>query len=283
MDEMLFRETYLLWLGFKENVIYNNRFLVNHEVLDLVKSRCEEKNQVLSKDTVIYRARIYDGDKAFIGYIDSSSYIHPLIKEDLERRKTTNYWGYNEKDSFLPPKDRVKGGRANPEYISYLYAADNEYTAMVEVRPYLDSYISIAAIKILDDIKLADFSNYSYIIKDNKPFENAQAADYLIYHIMRDFQKPNNNDMMQYIPTQYISEYIKSLGFEGIKFRSSLDIMGCNFAIFATEKCEPVNSKLYQLSDIYLKGKSVVPKKKDLSPLWLEFLESLLQKGDKKK
>ena len=38
------------------------------------------------------------------------------------------------------------------------------------------------------------------------------------------YSKPiaNDDDVLDYIPTQFIAEYVKNLGYDGIAFRSSL-------------------------------------------------------------
>src|SRR5258706_9457584 len=48
------------------------------------------------------------------------------------------------KEMGAPPDLKARGGRANPNGISYLYAADEEATAIAEVRPYLGAKVSVA-------------------------------------------------------------------------------------------------------------------------------------------
>ncbi|MDD4590670.1 MAG: RES family NAD+ phosphorylase [Parabacteroides sp.] len=64
---------------------------------------------------------------------------------------------------------------------------------------------------------------------------------------------------ISYIPTQYIAEYIKKLGFQAIKFNSSLDSSGRNVTIFTPEKCEAVSSNLYSIEDICFDTKCIAP------------------------
>ena len=174
-------------------------------------------------------------------------------KRGLEERTQSGFWGYDENDSFIPQNvDLIKDGRANPAKIRYLYAADNPNTALAEVRPLIESYISIAEIEVLTELKIADLSYdiYSKASKDD---------EMLIYLIMEDFSKPNNNDFFDYIPTQYISEHIKSLGYDGLKYNSSLYKRGRNYVIFNHHKCKAISSKLYQLDDICYDAKCVGP------------------------
>jgi len=54
------------------------------------------------------------------------------------------------------------------------------------------------------------------------------------------------------IITQYLSEFIKSLGFDGVEFQSSMYPMGYNLAIFNPEKFECRTSSVYEIENITL-------------------------------
>jgi hypothetical protein len=83
---------------------------------------------------------------------------HPIMSRELSK-----FWGYNEKESFVPSDNNiVKDGRVNPAFIKYLYTAEDPYTALVEVRPYLGSKVSVAEIRVNETLTIADFS-YSSI------------------------------------------------------------------------------------------------------------------------
>lgn len=61
-----------------------------------------------------------------------------------------------------------------------------------------------------------------------------------------------------YIPTQIIAEYIKSLGYEGIRFKSSLHNGGVNLTIFNYEKCEAISSQDFRLENIKLTARAAI-------------------------
>ena len=52
----------------------------------------------------------------------------------LEKYSKISFWGYDEKGSDAPPKGTASPGRINPDGISYLYAANDIQTAVLEVR-----------------------------------------------------------------------------------------------------------------------------------------------------
>lgn len=276
VDNEEFKKAYEMWNSFKDEVLHKNRFFVKHEVLDFLRLFAEKNRKNIEKDKTLYRARLYSVHP-FLDLFNKSLYgdgqLTPSQKE--------GFWGYNESDSFIPPNnDQVNDGRANPAYIKYLYTAEDPYTALVEVRPYLKSKVSIAEINVNETLNVADFSYASFPNYDG--FEK-----HLIYLIMADFSNPTDSDKKSYIPTQYISEYIKTLGFDGIRFTSSLNGAGRNITIFNYEKCTAVGSKVYQVGDIYFEANCIEPKnEKGLSQLGSYIgvnILNALQKLDKQK
>ena len=81
------------------------------------------------------------------------------------------------------------------------------------------------------------------------------------------FSKPvkSGDDTLDYIPTQYISEYVKNLNYDGIVYRSSLtpelddsdhdsdaEIDGYNIVVFNYGKCEPIGSNVVTVTHNYV-------------------------------
>ena len=58
----------------------------------------------------------------------------------------------------------------------------------------------------------------------------------------------NNPD--DYIASQIIAEYIRHLGYDGIRYSSSLHRGGYNLTVFDVKKCEAVSSTDLRLEDI---------------------------------
>lgn len=89
--------------------------------------------------------------------------------------------------------------------------AEDAYTALVEIRPYLKSLVSVARIKVNECLQVADFTYEGF----NK---TESVENHLFYLIMSAFSKPSNTNKLGYISTQYVTEFVKNLGFEGIRF-----------------------------------------------------------------
>ncbi|KRE45819.1 RES family NAD+ phosphorylase [Paenibacillus sp. Soil522] len=256
-----------LWGSFKDEVLYKNRFIISHEVLDYITNLSENHKTIIESERVLYRARLFDGDVSAVRHLNdlakndennsgNSSFTleHAFFLQHYNLKRDPGFWGYNKQESFIPLKnDFINDGRANPAFIKYLYTAEDAYTAMVEVRPYLKSVVSIAEIRVNSPITVADFSYES--LKDLQ-----SVGEILMYLIMNDFSKPANSDKKSYIPTQYVAEFIKTLGLDGIRFNSSLHGQGRNITIFDYKDCEPVSSSLYEIDDICFEAKNIAPK-----------------------
>lgn len=137
-----------------------------------------------------------------------------------------------------PPVDKAKAGRVNPEGISILYVSDSKDTTLYEIRAGLYDYVSVGRFKLLKDIKvinLADIVNISPFIGDNAGFDFMQYAVNIqnLKRIGEEIAKPLRNDnSLDYLPTQYISDFIRSKGYDGIEYISTLRKNGVNLAVF---------------------------------------------------
>jgi hypothetical protein len=248
-----------LWDNFKKKVLYKNRFFINDKVLDFIKDFSDKNQIIIESDTVLYRARLYSENDTYLLYNENtfSNELNPIeklyIRHNDSRRKA-GFWGYSAEKSFVPTNNElINDGRANPCFIKYLYTSEQPYTALVEIRPYLNSKVSIAEIKVGKPLKLADFSYTSYGKFDG--FER-----YLIFLIISEFSKPSDSDRKDYIATQCVTEFIKTMGFDGIRFNSSLHEEGRNITIFNYDDCTPTGSKLYEISDICFEAKGIAPR-----------------------
>ncbi|VXC69362.1 conserved hypothetical protein [Bacillus mycoides] len=183
-------------------------------------------------------------------------YSHDDLLRELERLFTNIITVVDKKNVFYrarigkfkdnhelnaPPEDKIlKSGRANPVGIRVLYSAIDIETAIAEVRPWKSALITIASIKPTGELKLVDLSKISnrkeevlksFFSTDNMVAE-LEALD-LLSSLDLALSKPVYPDLseLEYIPSQYLTEFIKSLGYDGVIFRSSLG-PGENYVFF---------------------------------------------------
>lgn len=140
--------------------------------------------------------------------------------------------------------------RANYRYIPYLYCTSTPYLSIVEVRPRLGMKVSVATIMVNENLRLLDFSMQGY--SKNKPSGTKQN---LMGKLSQLYSTPivEDDDTLDYIPTQYIAEFVKNMGYDGIAFKSSLydDKNELNIVIFNYDKCEAVESVVYTVEQSY--------------------------------
>ena len=62
---------------------------------------------------------------------------------------------------------------------------------------------------------------------------------------------------LDYIPTQYLSEYIKSMGYNGVEYKSSIYSDGYNLAIFNPEKFKCIKVSVHEIKSITLEHEQI--------------------------
>lgn len=114
--------------------------------------------------------------------------------------------------------------------------------------PTQNDYISIAKIRVLQKLNIINLhiqTTAAYNPNDNR----SKWINSFIMAISDCFSAPIRDDKKEeYLLCQYISDFIKLLGFDGIKYESAKsNCEGANYSIFSFEKCEPISSKLYKV------------------------------------
>lgn len=268
-------DTGRLWEEFVDDIKYNNRFFHDNELLTKIKEISNKVEVIVPEGTELYRARVYSQDdllknetiRKFTKVIkkefpnlqidEENIFDEPVLMRvfmrlwmDQEKRtrimrkwkrllkKKVVYAGFDEKGSDAPPKERATEGRANPKGISYLYTSESPRTAMLEMRPQMKKAYNIATIRVKRNAKIFDFT---YSINEDDKKNNSLCLD--INRISEEFSSPNFGDPFDYLPTQYLCEYIKQMGFDGIKYKSAVSKEGYNILFFDTIK----ESRVYDI------------------------------------
>ncbi|WP_158267500.1 RES family NAD+ phosphorylase [Adhaeribacter arboris] len=222
----------ITWERFEEEIKSVNRFhLQNLLDLDRLKSLLLPYKYIVSKGRKFFRARI-------------SSKI-----------------GFSTSEMGHPPADKTKPGRANPLGISYLYLADQVTTTIYEARASLFDYVTIGEFRLKEDIKVINLRGNFYDPITWADGEQQQELENILIHLPfiskleSTLSKPRRRDdnELDYLPTQYLSEYIKSIGYDGVMFQSSLYSKGYNLAIFNPEKFECIKVNVFEIDNIEFK------------------------------
>ena len=272
------------WEQFEHELIYNNRFSSDNPIVKELHNQKDIATRTISANSTFYRARVYgtiSADRILTYYLKEQGFseaeiddfcnnkpkyykelmlsfmnnasssnnaesFQSILSAQKKWKRNIKFKGYNAKDSTAPDADLVTNGRANPDHIRYLYLCEDALTSVYEVRPYIGQAVSIAKFKLLREINVYDLTME---VPELVPNTDVQLAS-LFNSIGRMFSRPYTGEVSKYIPTQYLAEEIKKMGFDGIRFKSSLNEGGVNLVLFDPEVCKAVSSDLVNVKSI---------------------------------
>jgi len=225
---------------------FKNRY--SNEKLDALLMRFAGNNYNIyniSKGDILYRARIYNKEDKW------DRWFNPPEGE---------FKGYDAENSYVNKNAiEIKGGRCNPDFISYLYAAKSIECCIHEIRPNRDAYVSVANIRAKDNLRLLRFQNSSTTNSIDHLIPGVQDSIAFIYfdlHFMKAYEREGD-----YLLSQYISEKAKNMGYDGVVYQSAIysleksevqnieDGRLC-YAIFNYDKLEAISSSLFHIDSI---------------------------------
>ncbi|WP_455611515.1 RES family NAD+ phosphorylase [Cloacibacillus porcorum] len=215
------------WDDFVKGIKRKNRFhsdYINKDKL-FVFLRCAVKSH--RKGEILYRSRICPNEK-----------------------------GFSRAEMGAPLDNSAKGGRVNPTGISILYLSDSKETTLYEIRAGVYDYVTVGRFKLqrdIDVISLADIDRISPFIGVAYGFDFTQYAINIehLKMIAHEIAKPLRNDnLLDYLPTQYISDYIRSKGYDGIEYISTMCRKGANLAVFVPELFKCIGTSVYDVKSI---------------------------------
>jgi hypothetical protein len=154
-----------------------------------------------------------------------------------------------------PPKRLASHGRANPAGIPYLYLASKPETAVAEVRPHTGEIACVADFTI-PEIQAVDLRNprklvSPFILDDAAAIGHLRADLPFLERVGEELTRPvlPSGAAIDYIPSQYLCEFIKKSGFDGVVYRSSVSD-GINLALFDPGTAQGGSVALYQVSKV---------------------------------
>jgi len=214
-----------------------NYFNVENDLLDLLKPYVGIIDNKISTESSIYRARIGFRDikrEAPAGFELEYSYIP-----------------YSNSEIGAPPPRIAKGGRINREGVSFFYGATDSHTSVAEVRPHPGDKVSIGKFKIKEEIKVADFTKnilLHFFESDKKLDEEFIFINSINTYLNRTVPP---SFRLYYSITQLIADCLRQLGYQGVKFRSSVGV-GDNITIFYPELAvfTPEENEVYEIKSV---------------------------------
>jgi hypothetical protein len=217
--------------------------------LNAVLSGAKSRERVVPKGFKIWRSQrgFEVGETEEQGTIIEKFLAHPL-------------------ERMTPLPEYSQANRANKKGEVCFYAATDKETAMAEVRPWIHGLVTVAMFEVSKEIKIVDFTvnhserRFNYLldrsIQDiDKPLTEDEINKIVWTDIDQSFSKPVATDEKEseYLPTQIIADLIKTNGYDGLAYKSSLTEKGYNIAIFDTENVKLLGAQLYRLEKIEYK------------------------------
>jgi hypothetical protein len=215
------------WETLRDEMMFKNRWFLEQ---DINRERLKQLLGMLGETNVAekrwYRARIRTSDSAFaIGEMGA------------------------------PPERLASHGRANPAGIPYLYLGSLPETAIAEIRPHTGEVACVADFTI-PDINVVDLRNPRQFVSplsigDADLIRLLRADLPLLERLGDELTRPvlPQRAAIDYIPSQYLCEFIKKTGFDGVLYRSSVSD-GINLALFNPNKATGGGVSLYNVTKV---------------------------------
>jgi hypothetical protein len=215
------------WDAFCDEIVSNNRYFPKNEInLETLSELLVVLSSDIKRGAVYYRARTSEGELKY-----------PCSKMGK------------------PPVEKSKSGRANPRGIAYLYLASDAKTAISEVRPTVSEMVTVGEFRAKENLRVANLISIGI-----SPFKYGDMLEYYLRHL--DFLRILGNELsktvvphredLQYIPLQYLCEFIKNNDYDGVMYKSSVSD-GHNLALFNDSKVKCRLTESHRIKQIDIK------------------------------
>jgi RES domain-containing protein len=164
---------------------------------------------------------------------------------------------YERDEIGAPPTEKAKAGRINNEGQRVLYCADQEATAVAEVRPARGFYVSVTSVTLNRETRVLDLAQGTDEI--NPFITDSLRWDVEIQSLLEAFademSRPleRDDDPAHYRPCQRLADYIREARYDGIRYPSALHPKGTNVVFFDPSIADIGESKLVKITETDLK------------------------------
>lgn len=215
------------WETLRDELMYKNRYFLD-EALDTDRLK-ELLDHLLADDLpdLWHRARILTGEAPYpIGEMGA------------------------------PPKRLATHGRANPTGIPYLYLGSLPEAAVAEVRPHTGEVACVADFTVRQPLTAVDLRNprklvSPFVLADAGAIGQMRADIPFLERLGDELTRPvlPRSAAIDYIPSQYLCEFIKKSGYDGVVYRSSVS-SGMNLALFEPARAVGGTVSIYNISRV---------------------------------
>lgn len=225
------------WEDFTDSLKTKNRFHSHHINLVLFEKFCTFIRKPYKKGSVFYRCRL--GDE----------------------------YGFDKNMMSAPPSSLTIDGRANSRGVRCLYLADGIETTIHETRASEYDYITVGKFVLKEDIIVVDLKRINRISPfidelDTREYAlNKDTLNKINFELGKTLRRSDSH--LDYIPTQYISDFIRSIQYQGkpeyagIEYNSVMYNDGYNLAIFNPELFECIETNTFKIESVVYNKKRV--------------------------
>ena len=200
-----------------------NSFEIEPAARELVQTLRADISQVVAVGTEFFRGRV--GVQA------------RLRKKNSDPKEGQNFrhLSYSGKHIDRPPLILAAEGRFNRARVSILYLASDMHTAVAELRPHPGHLVSTARFRLKRNLKVANFANHDIrdFLSDSRLEDLRMILS--IADVLNLPVQPEHRSL--YAVTQLFSDALRTEGFEGLTFRSSVSA-GTNLTCFSSDAFE---------------------------------------------
>lgn len=208
-------------------------------------------------NSIKYHNRFHSGmfnADAFASFLSIVAKTYPVGSRFYRARISPDKRGFSKENMGAPPKEKRSSGRINPEGVGSLYLALDVETIINEVRASAFDYITVGEFETSRDITVVNLSG----VAKTSPFLYAGAFEQfaanrkVFQEIAAELAKPlrRSDSSLEYLPTQYIAEFIKSQSYDGVEYASTLRPGGYNLAAFEEKLFNCVSVKTVEVTEI---------------------------------
>lgn len=215
------------WETLRDELMYKNRYFLD-EVLDT------------------------DRLKELLGHLPADDMPSKWYRARVRAEETP----YPIEQMGAPPPRATTHGRANPAGIPYLYLGSLPETAAAEVRPHTGEVACVAEFTVPSPLMAVDLRNprglvSPFVLADGSAIGQLRADIKFLERLGEELTRPvlPSGAAIDYLPSQYLCEFIKKAGYDGVVYRSSVS-EGINLALFDPPKAKGKAVSLYRINKV---------------------------------
>ena len=137
-----------------------------------------------------------------------------------------------------------------------LYLATTPKTAISEIRPHTGELVSVAEFENPNNFKFVDLRNplhtvSPFLLSDESEIAALRGDVGFLVNLGNELTRPvlPHAAAIDYIPSQYLCEFIKKFGYHGVLYSSSVG-EGINLALFDPSTAAALSVVCYQVTSV---------------------------------